>query len=262
MEETVRRKDRLAAVGRVAAGLAHGTRNPLGDARGGHPGARLDDAAGSAHAELMDIVLKESDRLNSIITNFLSYARPAAADFAETDIASTIRDTVKLLEHSPDVKDGHVLVDGSGDQPVIVSADAAQLKQIFWNLARNALQAMPNGGRLRFGLEPIPNNRVRITIEDTGAGMSQDQVEQLFEPFSTSTTGGTGLGLSIVYQIVKDHNGSISVRSIEGTWTSIVIELPRQSRTPKRERLNGSGDSDTKLSGLLRVESKSSNDSA
>ena len=160
------------------------------------------------------------------------------------------------------MREGHVLVDDSGDNPVIVSADAAQLKQIFWNLARNALQAMPNGGRLRFGLEPIPNNRVRITVEDTGAGMSQDQVERLFEPFSTSTTGGTGLGLSIVYQIVKDHSGSISVRSIEGRGTSIVVELPRQSRNPKRERLNGADDADSKLRGLLRVESQSSSDSA
>lgn len=260
MEETVRRKDRLAAVGRVAAGLAHEIRNPLGAMRGAIQVLDSTTARGSAHAELMDIVLKESDRLNSIITNFLNYARPAAVDFAETDVAETIRETIKLLGHSPDVREGHILVDESGTKPVMISADSAQLKQIIWNLSRNALQAMPDGGRLRFGLENIPNNRVRISIEDSGAGMSQDQVEQLFEPFSRSTTGGTGLGLSIVYQIVKDHNGSISVHSIEGSGTTIVIELPRENRAPRRTALNG--DSESRLSGLLRVDSRTGDDSA
>jgi two-component system, NtrC family, sensor histidine kinase PilS len=253
MEESVRRKDRLAAVGRVAAGLAHEIRNPLGAMRGAIQVLDSTTARGSAQAELMDIILKESDRLNRIITNFLNYARPGASEFTETDVAETIRETIKLIRHSPDVREGHTLIDQSGTKPVMISADAAQLKQIFWNLARNALQAMPDGGRLRFRLESIPNNRVRISIEDTGAGMSQDQVEQLFEPFSTSTTGGTGLGLSIVYQIVRDHNGTISVRSIEGAGTTIVIELPRDNRTPRRERLNGTA-GESKLSELLRVE--------
>ena len=101
----------------------------------------------------------------------------------------------------------HILKDDLGDEPIIISADSTQLKQIFWNLARNAMQAMPDGGTLSIGVETIPNNRIRIVFEDTGRGMSPEQVEQLFEPFSNSTTGGTGLGLSIVYQIVKDHNG-------------------------------------------------------
>ena len=116
------------------------------------------------------------------------------------------------------------------DTPVIISADPTQLKQIFWNLARNAIQAMPEGGSLRVALELVPINRVRITFEDTGTGMSPEQVEQLFEPFSNSASGGTGLGLSIVYQIVRDHNGSINVRSHEGEGTVITIELPREYR--------------------------------
>ena len=184
----------------------------------------------SAQASLMDIILKESDRLNSIITNFLGYARPAAVDFAETDVKETIQDTLTLLRHSPDVREDHILIDSLGDEPITISADAAQLKQIFWNLARNAIQAMPNGGELRVGLETKPNNRIRIIFEDTGNGMSPEQVEQLFEPFSNSTSGGTGLGLSIVYQIVKDHNGAINVRSTEGKGTTITVELPREAR--------------------------------
>ncbi|MEP6944767.1 MAG: ATP-binding protein [Acidobacteriota bacterium] len=230
MEESVRRKDRLAAVGRVAAGLAHEIRNPLGAMRGAIQVLESSTPKGSVHAELMDIILKESDRLNSIITNFLSYARPPASDFMETDVSEAIRETFKLLKHSPDITAGHHLVDDSGAAPMIIAADTSQLKQIFWNLARNAIQAMPDGGTLRVALESIPNNRVRITFADTGKGMSAAQVEQLFEPFSTSTSGGTGLGLSIVYQIVRDHNGVINVRSREGKGTTITIELPKENR--------------------------------
>ncbi len=230
MEESVRRKDRLAAVGRVAAGLAHEIRNPLGAMRGAIQVLDSDTPAESRQAGLMDIILKESDRLNSIITNFLGYARPAAADFAETNVGEAITDTLTLLRHSPDVRDDHELISEHGDEPIVISADGAQLKQIFWNLARNAMQAMPEGGKLSIALMTIPNNRIRITFEDTGLGMSQDQVEQLFEPFSNSTSGGTGLGLSIVYQIVKDHNGVINVRSHEGVGTTITVELPRDNR--------------------------------
>ncbi len=237
MEESVRRKDRLAAVGRVAAGLAHGIRNPLGAMRGAIQVLESSTPRETMQSSLMDIILKESDRLNSIITNFLGYARPAAVDFAETDIGEAIRETVTLFRHSPDIRDNHVLTADVGDAPCVISADTGQLKQIFWNLARNALQAMPDGGKLRIGLENIPNNRLRIVFEDTGVGMSPEQVEQLFEPFSNSTSGGTGLGLSIVYQIVKDHNGVINVRSLEGKGTTITVELPKGNRRTNAEAI-------------------------
>lgn len=230
MEESVRRKDRLAAVGRVAAGLAHEIRNPLGAMRGAIQVMESNTPPESVQADLMDIILRESDRLNSIITNFLSYARPGVSNFSETDVCDSIRDTFTLLRHSPDVTEDHKVVADLPDTPVIVSADPTQLKQIFWNLARNAIQAMPGGGSLRVELELVPINRVKITFEDTGTGMSPEQVEQLFEPFSNSASGGTGLGLSIVYQIIRDHNGSINVRSHEGEGTVITIELPREYR--------------------------------
>jgi two-component system sensor histidine kinase PilS (NtrC family) len=228
MEESVRRKDRLAAVGRVAAGLAHEIRNPLGAMRGAIQVLESSTAPGSTQASLMEIILKESDRLNSIISNFLSYARPAATDFSEVDVAEALQDTLTLLKHSPDVREGHEFKPDL--VPAKIVGDPTQLKQIFWNLARNALQAMPGGGTLGLGLQILPNNRVRITFEDTGRGMSQEQVEQLFEPFSNSTSGGTGLGLSIVYQIVKDHNGVINVRSREGLGTTITVDLPKDNR--------------------------------
>ncbi len=252
MEDSVRRKDRLAAVGRVAAGLAHEIRNPLGAMRGAIQVLESNTERTAVQTGLMDIILRESDRLNSIITNFLSYARPAAVDFADTDVAEAIKDTLILLKHSPDVQESHKLSDDIGDEPVIISADSAQLKQIFWNLARNAIQAMPDGGELSVSLSSIPNNRIRIVFEDTGKGMSQEQVEQLFEPFSNSTSGGTGLGLSIVYQIVKDHNGAINVRSLEGKGTTITVELPKDNRRVVND-IDTGDEKPTKLKQFLNV---------
>jgi two-component system sensor histidine kinase PilS (NtrC family) len=225
MEESVRRKDRLAAVGRVAAGLAHEIRNPLGAMRGAIQVLQAGMDKQSSQAQLMDIVLRESDRLNSIITNFLQYARPRTAEFEEVDLVALLRDSIALLRHSPQVRSVHEIIEDLPTTPILAAADAAGLKQVFWNLTRNAMQAMPNGGKLIVKLKSV-NNRAQILISDTGVGMPRAQVERLFEPFSTSTTGGTGLGLSIVYQIVRDHNGTISVRSREGKGTTITVDLP------------------------------------
>jgi two-component system sensor histidine kinase PilS (NtrC family) len=178
----------------------------------------------------MDIVLRESDRLNTIITNFLSYARPRDGEFSRTNVREIIHDSVTLLRHSPDIKAEHEIVEELPAEPVFALADGAQLKQVFWNLARNALQAMPQGGRLSIKLSISLPNRLQITFTDTGVGMPAGQVEKLFEPFSTSTTGGTGLGLSIVYQIIRDHNGTINIRSLQGKGTTITVELPSETK--------------------------------
>ncbi len=254
MEENVRRKDRLAAVGRVGAGLAHEIRNPLGAMRGAIQVLESSFPKESVHTELMEIILRESDRLNSIITNFLSYARPKAGNFVETDICESIRETIKLLRHSPDVSEKHFLSTELPDCPVIVMGDATQLKQIFWNLARNAIKAMPEGGEFQIGLKNLSSRRIRITFEDSGKGMTPEQVEQLFEPFSNSTTGGTGLGLSIVYQIVRDHNGIIKVTSSEGDGTTITIELPTegQPKAQNSEPVSQSGNHDSVPSSPLK----------
>lgn len=256
IEESSRRKDRLAAVGRVGAGLAHEIRNPLGAMRGAIQVLQSNTPPESVQADLMDIILRESDRLSNIITNFLSYSRPKIGDFQENDVCDAIRDTFTLLKHSPDVRPEHTLREELPPTPVIISADIAQLKQVFWNLSRNAIQAMPNGGTLSVRLETIPSNRVRIVFDDTGRGMSPDQVERLFEPFSNSTSGGSGLGLSIVYQIIRDHNGTINVRSIEGEGSTITIELPRVDHS----RAHGTNDDGqhSRLEGLLTVREEQS----
>ena len=228
MEETSRRQERLSAVGRVAAGIAHEIRNPLAAMRGAIQVLRSEMQADPAQAELMEIVLRESDRLNRIITDFLTYARPRKFSFVETDLREPLRETFALLRHSPEVADGHLLEEDLPEEPVVALADAEGVKQVFWNLARNALKAMPGGGRLRAEMRRAREGSIRITFEDTGRGMSPAQVERLFEPFSSSTTGGTGLGLSIVYQIIRDHGGTINVSSREGHGTRITIELPEK----------------------------------
>ncbi|HKS26167.1 MAG TPA: ATP-binding protein [Pyrinomonadaceae bacterium] len=226
LEEAARRQDRLAAVGRVAAGIAHEIRNPLASMRGSIQVLRSDLDGDSSQAQLMEIILRESDRLNQIIADFLAYARPRNTQLALIDLREPLRETFTLLRHSPEIRDGHMLEEELPMEPVMVSADASQLKQVFWNLSRNALQAMPEGGTLRAEMSRAASGRLRITFKDTGRGMTQEQVEHLFEPFSSSTTGGTGLGLSIVYQIIRDHGGTINVRSREGQGTTITVELP------------------------------------
>jgi two-component system sensor histidine kinase PilS (NtrC family) len=256
MEENVRRKDRLAAVGRVAAGLAHEIRNPLGAMRGSIQVLQMQTPPESSQAALMEIILRESDRLNNIITNFLTYAKPRVGNYLETEVCEAISDTFTLLRHSPDIKENHVLETVLPENPVTISADSTQLKQIFWNLARNSIQSMPEGGKLKITLQKLENERIRILFEDTGCGMSAKQVERLFEPFSESKTGGTGLGLSIVYQIIRDHNGTINVRSLENQGTTITVELPtvfrNQSFSSKPEEMSNVFNP-SRLEGFLNV---------
>jgi two-component system sensor histidine kinase PilS (NtrC family) len=227
LEETSRRQDQLAAIGRMAASIAHEIRNPLAAMRGSIQMLRHEMQNQSSQTELMEIILRESDRLNRIITDFLNYARPRSASHAKVDIGELLHQTFTLLRFSPEINEHQSVEDEVIDGPLMADADPEQLQQVFWNLARNALQSMPEGGTLRAQVSRNSRNRLRITFSDTGRGMSPAQVEHLFEPFS-STTGGTGLGLSIVYQIIREHGGTINVRSREGQGTTITIEIPTQ----------------------------------
>jgi two-component system sensor histidine kinase PilS (NtrC family) len=236
LEETSRRQDRLAAIGRMAASIAHEIRNPLAAMRGSIQMLRSEMDSDSSQAELMEIILRESDLLNGIIADFLTYARPRSLTHSKVDVSNLLHQTFALLRHSPEILESQKIVEELPADPLIAEADEGQLKQVFWNLSRNALQAMPQGGTLTATLQKNSNNRIKISFTDTGRGMSPDQVEHLFEPFS-STTGGTGLGLSIVYQIIRDHGGTINVRSREGQGTTITIELPKaNSVEPKQEK--------------------------
>jgi two-component system, NtrC family, sensor histidine kinase PilS len=225
LEETSRRQDRMAAVGRLAASIAHEIRNPLAAMRGSIQMLRSEMDGNTEQAQLMEIILRESDRLNKIVADYLNYARPRPAELKDVDISALVADTFKLLRNSAELSVGHVLEEDLPSRPAIVSGDPEQLKQVCWNIARNALKSMPEGGKFSVSLSEVDGNRLRLSFSDTGCGMTPEQVERLFEPF-TSTTGGTGLGLSIVYQIIRDHSGTINVRSLQGEGTTITVELP------------------------------------
>ncbi len=225
LEETSRRQDRMAAVGRLAASIAHEIRNPLAAMRGSIQMLRSEMDGDTEQAQLMEIILRESDRLNKIVADYLNYARPRPAELKNVDIGALVGETFKLLRNSAELSDRHVLEENLPQRPAIVSGDPEQLKQVCWNIARNALKSMPDGGKFSASLDQVDGNRLRLSFSDTGCGMTPEQVERLFEPF-TSTTGGTGLGLSIVYQIIRDHSGTINVRSRQGEGTTITIELP------------------------------------
>jgi len=229
LEREVRRQERLAALGKMAAGLAHEIRNPLASMRGSIQVLAAELDLSPDQAQLMEIVLRESDRLNQIVSDFLVYARPPRTDRQVVDVAAILSETLALLRHSPELNPDHFIIEECDLGPVLYNGDPNQLRQVFWNLARNAIQAMPRGGKLQVVLEARPRHEVTITFCDTGQGMTREQQDRLFEPFNSSS-GGTGLGMAIVYQLVRDHNGRILVESDAGRGTRISIKLPGSGR--------------------------------
>ena len=229
LEREVRRQERLAALGKMAAGLAHEIRNPLASMRGSVQVLASELSFSQDQSQLMQIVLRESDRLNRIVSDFLTYARPPKIERTVIELASLLAETIALLRNSPELRPDHLIREDYPDEPLLYQGDPNQMRQIFWNLARNAIQAMPQGGELSVTLEAKPGRDVTIAFSDTGRGMSREQKDRLFEPFNSSK-GGTGLGMAIVYQLVRDHNGNILVDSEPGKGTRIAIRVPASSR--------------------------------
>jgi two-component system, NtrC family, sensor histidine kinase PilS len=233
LEREVRRQERLAALGKMAAGLAHEIRNPLASMRGSVQVLASELSLSTDQSQLMEIVLRESDRLNRIVSDFLTYARPPKIEKSVIELGGLLSETVALLRNNPELRPDHVIIEKYPAEPIHYNGDPNQIRQIFWNLSRNAIQAMPVGGELSVTLDARPGREVSIMFSDTGQGMSREQRERLFEPFNSSS-GGTGLGMAIVYQLVRDHNGKISVESEFGKGTSISIKLPFSGRVAPR----------------------------
>lgn len=234
LEREVRRQERLAALGKMAAGLAHEIRNPLASMRGSVQVLASELTLSPDQSQLMEIVLRESDRLNRIVSDFLTYARPPRIERTVIELSGILSETVALLRNSPELSPDHTLAESFPAEPVHYNGDPNQIRQIFWNLSRNAIQAMPRGGELRVTLQADPGQDVIISFCDTGQGMSRDQKERMFEPFNSSS-GGTGLGMAIVYQLVRDHNGKIFAESETGKGTSISITLPGSGRVVRSQ---------------------------
>jgi two-component system sensor histidine kinase PilS (NtrC family) len=234
-ERGSRMQQRLAAVGEMAAGIAHEIRNPLASMSGSIQVLREELPLTDEQAQLMDIVLRESERLNDTIKSFLAYARPQRVTLTRLDIRRVVQDTATLLRNSSDVRDEHVVAVDLPSDPVWFDADENQLRQILWNLATNGLRAMPSGGRLVMSAKVEQQGEVdelTITIADEGCGIPASELDQLFQPFRSSFDKGTGLGLAIVHRIVTDYNGSIQVSSTEGNGTTIRVRLPMRVAKP------------------------------
>jgi two-component system sensor histidine kinase PilS (NtrC family) len=229
LERGARMQQRLAAVGEMAAGIAHEIRNPLASMSGSIQVLRQELELSEEQAQLMDIVLRESERLNDTIKSFLAYARPQRFTLTRLDVRSVVQDTATLLRNNADAHEDHIVdVDLPAD-PVLFEADENQVRQILWNLATNGLRAMPNGGRLLMAAKTerdAGHEEVTITIEDQGCGIPPAELDSLFQPFRSSFDKGTGLGLAIVHRIVTDYGGTIQVSSTVGKGTAVRVRLP------------------------------------
>ena len=227
LEREVRLRDRLAAVGRMAAGIAHEIRNPLTSIAGSVKMLATMSDLNDEQQTLANIVNRESERLNAIITDFLFYARDKKFELRETDVIPLLNDTLVLLQHRPGL---NIAIERRFESDrALCMADGDKLKQVFWNLSDNACRAMPDGGTLTVTVR-ADHEMWRVNFADTGPGMTGQQLEKIFEPFQTEFYGGTGLGLAIVYQIVQGHEGKISVRSAPGRGSEFMLQLKRPTK--------------------------------
>jgi len=231
LERDLRMQDRLAAVGRLAAAIAHEIRNPLTSIAGSVSMLSGIHDLSDEHRQLLQIVTRESERLNGIITDFLAYSRGKQYQFAKVDLLPLLEDTLTLLENRLVTQNTGIRIQrhfGVGEAHAL--ADGDKIKQVFWNFCENAVRAMQEGGTLSVSLEPA-GQEWQINFADTGPGMSPQVIEKIFEPFQSQFEGGTGLGLAIVYQIVQAHEGKVWARSKPGQGSVFVLRLRRFADT-------------------------------
>ena len=228
MEERVRIADRLAGVGELAAGLAHEIRNPLASIAGSSQLLRESSASSGESATLLEIIGRESERLNGLITDFLAYTGPSQRNTTRLDVAALLQEVAEAVR-AGEAREKGVAIELSPLHALFVEGDREQLKQVAWNLVRNAVQASPRGGRVMVdGFEQIRHGSryVVAMVIDDGDGIAPGIVEKIFNPFFTTKEGGTGLGLSISQRIVHQHKGFIEVRPAPGKGCAFSVFLP------------------------------------
>jgi two-component system sensor histidine kinase PilS (NtrC family) len=213
-EEEAKRKEKLAAIGELSRNIAHEIRNPLASLKGSIE-ILLEDRVPEEHKKrLMEIAIKEMDRLNKIITDFLLYTRPVPLNIKSFNLMGLLDEVILMLRTSHGAE--NIEIKKQGPQSLEIAADESQLKQVFLNLGYNALEAMPDGGRLEISVRH-DNRNVVVLFSDTGPGISEEDIDKIFYPFYSTKETGSGLGLAIAYKIIEEHHGKISVKSFDKT---------------------------------------------
>lgn len=223
MQEQLRKSDRLNLIGELAAGIAHEIRNPMTALKGFIQ--LLEPSIKAQHSLYYDVITSELARMDSIINEFLILAKPQETKFQEKNICQIMREVVDLL--SPQAVLYNVQFHTHyEDQLPYVFCEPNQLKKVFINLIKNAIEVMPNGGEIIISINSINDQYILISIRDKGTGIPKDRIKKLGEPFYTTKEKGTGLGLMVSYRIIEEHNGRIEVESEEGKGTLFKIRIP------------------------------------
>ncbi len=224
MEAEMKQKEKWAMIGELSANIAHEIRNPLASLKGSVEMLRENRVTEEHKGRLTEIALTEMERLNKIITDFLTYSRPRAAEFNIFDLNLVLDDTLELLKNTVPVRnDITIRKNFIGTLPV--NADHQKLRQVFWNLGMNAIEAMPDGGELLVSTKK-GDDFVEVVFQDTGVGISKENIGKIFYPFFTTKEEGTGLGLAIAYRIIEEHKGEISIVSDPGEGTVFKVIIP------------------------------------
>jgi two-component system sensor histidine kinase PilS (NtrC family) len=242
MEERLRVADRLAAVGKLAAGIAHEIRNPLAAISGSVQMLERDLTSDPTNKYLMQIVFRETDRLNSLINDFLIYARPVPNTMKEMDLNQVIKELLQVSHHRPDLP-SNIEWETDLETGIRLTSDPHLIKQIFWNLINNAVEAMPSGGRIRIATRRIKKDAqdaedlLEVRFEDTGIGIPGEYQDKIFDPFFTTRDSGSGLGLSIVWRIVEAMKGEITVESEVGRGSTFILRIPCRADFAEAEEI-------------------------
>lgn len=248
LEEAMRRREWLATLGEMSAGMAHEIRNPLAALAGAMQMLRKDVSLDETSARLMDIAIREATRLDAIITDFLLYARPPALNLKECDLNTVLSDTLDLIKHEAQARPDLALTTSPGPGAMMAQVDPDQMKQVFWNLTVNAFEAMPTGGRLTIatGRRRVDSGGrsgdvIEVSFQDSGEGIKKEDLDKIFLPFFTTKKGGSGLGLAAVHRIVDLHGGWIRVESQKSKGSRFVVCLPVSAEAGPRLWHEGRG---------------------
>jgi signal transduction histidine kinase/putative methionine-R-sulfoxide reductase with GAF domain len=219
------RSEKLAALGQLAAGIAHEIRNPLTSINILIHSMTENLPSGDSHKEDLKVIEEEIHRMNEILDQFLRFAKPATPLLEKADVSSIFEETLQLLR--PHIEKQIIVVEKEFQSLPIILMDREQMKQVFLNLLLNAIQAMPGGGHLTLrGQNSEDGQWIHISIQDSGIGISSENINKLFDPFFSTKEGGIGLGLSITHRIIDQHHGKIEVESAPGKGTLFTIWLP------------------------------------